>query len=35
MLEKGDKCVVGVNTLIGDVGDELEILCVFYEVELE
>jgi methylmalonyl-CoA mutase N-terminal domain/subunit len=34
-LEKGDKRVVGVNTLTGDVGDELEILRVSHEVELE
>src|SRR6476646_5619274 len=34
-LEKGDKKVVGVNTLTGDVGDELEILRVSHEVELE
>jgi methylmalonyl-CoA mutase N-terminal domain/subunit len=27
--------VVGVNTLTGDVGDELEILRVSHEVELE
>src|SRR6476620_6598638 len=33
-LEKGDKRVVGVNTLTGDVGDELEILRVSHEVEL-
>ncbi|HJQ44171.1 MAG TPA: methylmalonyl-CoA mutase family protein [Jatrophihabitantaceae bacterium] len=33
-LEKGDKLVVGVNTLTGDVGDELEILRVSHEVEL-
>jgi methylmalonyl-CoA mutase N-terminal domain/subunit len=32
-LEKGDKKVVGVNTLTGDVGDELEILRVSHEVE--
>jgi methylmalonyl-CoA mutase N-terminal domain/subunit len=34
-LEKGDKRVVGVNTLTGDVGDELEILRVSHEVELD
>jgi methylmalonyl-CoA mutase, N-terminal domain len=34
-LEKGDKRVVGVNTLTGDVGDDLEILRVSHEVELE
>jgi methylmalonyl-CoA mutase N-terminal domain/subunit len=34
-VEKGDKRVVGVNTLTGDVGDELEILRVSHEVELE
>jgi methylmalonyl-CoA mutase N-terminal domain/subunit len=34
-VEKGDKRVVGVNTLAGDVGDELEILRVSHEVELE
>jgi methylmalonyl-CoA mutase N-terminal domain/subunit len=34
-LEKGDKRVVGVNALTGDVGDELEILRVSHEVELE
>jgi methylmalonyl-CoA mutase N-terminal domain/subunit len=33
-LEKGDKRVVGVNTLTGDVGEELEILRVSHEVEL-
>ncbi len=33
-LEKGDKRVVGVNVLTGDVGDELEILRVSHEVEL-
>src|SRR3954463_11474029 len=33
-LEKGDKRVVGVNTLTGDVGDELEILRVSHEIEL-
>jgi methylmalonyl-CoA mutase N-terminal domain/subunit len=32
-LEKGDKRVVGVNTLTGDVGDALEILRVSHEVE--
>ena len=34
-LEKGDKRVVGVNMLTGDVGDDLEILRVSHEVELE
>jgi methylmalonyl-CoA mutase, N-terminal domain len=34
-LEKGEKRVVGVNTLTGDVGDELAILRVSHEVELE
>jgi methylmalonyl-CoA mutase N-terminal domain/subunit len=34
-LEKGDKKVVGVNTLTGDVGEPLEILRVSHEVELE
>jgi methylmalonyl-CoA mutase N-terminal domain/subunit len=34
-LEKGDKRVVGVNTLTGDVGDDLEILRVSHEVELQ
>jgi methylmalonyl-CoA mutase N-terminal domain/subunit len=34
-LEKGEKRVVGVNTLTGDVGDELEILRVSHEVELD
>ena len=34
-LEKGEKRQVGVNTLTGDVGDELEILRVSHEVELE
>jgi methylmalonyl-CoA mutase N-terminal domain/subunit len=33
-LEKGEKRVVGVNTLTGDVGDQLEILRVSHEVEL-
>jgi methylmalonyl-CoA mutase N-terminal domain/subunit len=33
-LEKGDKRVVGVNTLTSDVTDELEILRVSHEVEL-
>jgi methylmalonyl-CoA mutase N-terminal domain/subunit len=33
-LEKGEKRVVGVNTLTGDVSDELEILRVSHEVEL-
>jgi methylmalonyl-CoA mutase, N-terminal domain len=32
-LEKGDKKIVGVNTLIGSVTDELEILRVSHEVE--
>ena len=32
-VEKGDKRVVGVNTLTGDVGDALEILRVSHEVE--
>jgi methylmalonyl-CoA mutase, N-terminal domain len=32
-LEKGDKKIVGVNTLIGSVTDELEILRVGHEVE--
>ena len=32
-LEKGDKRVVGVNTLTGDVGEPLEILRVSHEVE--
>ncbi len=34
-LEKGEKRVVGMNTLTGDVGDELEILRVSHEVELD
>ncbi|MDT4893122.1 MAG: isobutyryl-CoA mutase large subunit [Pseudonocardiales bacterium] len=34
-LEKGDKRVVGVNTMTGDVADELEILRVSHEVEIE
>ena len=34
-MEKGDKKVVGVNTLVGDVGEPLEILRVSHEVELE
>src|SRR3954467_2440984 len=34
-LEKGDKRVVGVNVLPGDVGEKLEILRVSHEVELE
>jgi methylmalonyl-CoA mutase N-terminal domain/subunit len=34
-LEKGDKRVVGVNVLTGDVGQPLEILRVSHEVELE
>ena len=33
-LEKGEKRVVGVNTLTGDMGDELEILRISHEVEL-
>jgi methylmalonyl-CoA mutase N-terminal domain/subunit len=33
-LEKGDKKVVGVNTLTGDVGEPLEILRISHEVEL-
>jgi methylmalonyl-CoA mutase, N-terminal domain len=33
-VEKGDKKVVGVNTLTGDVGAPLEILRVSHEVEL-
>ena len=32
-LEKGDKKIVGVNTLTGSVTDELEILRVSHEVE--
>jgi methylmalonyl-CoA mutase, N-terminal domain len=34
-LEKGEKKVVGVNTLTGDVGEPLEILRVSHEVELD
>ncbi|MBV9728795.1 MAG: methylmalonyl-CoA mutase, partial [Pseudonocardiales bacterium] len=34
-LEKGDKKIVGVNTLTGSVADELEILRVSAEVERE
>jgi methylmalonyl-CoA mutase N-terminal domain/subunit len=34
-LEKGDKRVVGVNVLTGDIGEQLEILRVSHEVELE
>src|SRR5690348_5500247 len=34
-LEKGDKRVVGVNTLTGDVGDELEIMRISPDVERE
>ena len=34
-VEKGDKKVVGVNVLTGDVGEPLEILRVSHEVELE
>jgi methylmalonyl-CoA mutase N-terminal domain/subunit len=34
-VEKGEKKVVGVNTLVGDVGEPLEILRVSHEVELE
>ena len=34
-FEKGEKKVVGVNTLMGDVGEPLEILRVSHEVELE
>jgi methylmalonyl-CoA mutase N-terminal domain/subunit len=33
-LEKGEKRVVGVNTLTGDIGEPLEILRVSHEVEL-
>ncbi len=33
-MEKGDKKVVGVNPLTGDVGEPLEILRVSHEVEL-
>ena len=32
-LEKGDKKIVGVNTLTGSVTEELEILRVSHEVE--
>ena len=35
MVDKGDKLVVGVNTLTGDVGEELAIMRVSHEVELE
>jgi methylmalonyl-CoA mutase N-terminal domain/subunit len=34
-LEKGEKRVVGVNVLEGDVGDRLEILRISHEVEVE
>lgn len=34
-LEKGDKKIVGVNTLTGSVTDELEILRVSEEVQRE
>jgi methylmalonyl-CoA mutase N-terminal domain/subunit len=34
-LEKGEKKVVGVNTLTGDIGEPLEILRISHEVELE
>jgi methylmalonyl-CoA mutase N-terminal domain/subunit len=34
-VEKGEKRVVGVNTLTGDIGDELEILRVSHVVEQE
>jgi methylmalonyl-CoA mutase N-terminal domain/subunit len=34
-VEKGEKRVVGVNALTGDVGEPLEILRVSHEVELE
>ncbi|HEY8301414.1 MAG TPA: methylmalonyl-CoA mutase family protein [Jatrophihabitans sp.] len=34
-FEKGDKKVVGVNTLTGDVGEPLEILRVSHQVEIE
>jgi methylmalonyl-CoA mutase, N-terminal domain len=34
-VEKGDKKIVGVNTLNRDVGEPLEILRVSHEVELE
>jgi methylmalonyl-CoA mutase N-terminal domain/subunit len=33
-MEKGDKKVVGVNTLTRDIGEPLEILRVSHEVEL-
>lgn len=33
-MEKGDKLVVGVNTLTGDLGDPLEIERVSHEIEL-
>jgi methylmalonyl-CoA mutase N-terminal domain/subunit len=33
-LEKGEKRIVGVNTLAGDVGEPLEILRVSHEVEV-
>ncbi len=34
-LEKGDKRIVGVNTLTGSVTDELEILRISHDVERE
>jgi methylmalonyl-CoA mutase, N-terminal domain len=34
-VEKGEKKIVGVNTLNRDVGEPLEILRVSHEVELE
>jgi methylmalonyl-CoA mutase N-terminal domain/subunit len=34
-VEKGEKKVVGVNTLTGDVGDQLEILRVSHDVEVQ
>jgi methylmalonyl-CoA mutase, N-terminal domain len=34
-LEKGDKKIVGVNTLTGSVTDELEILRISHDVECE
>jgi methylmalonyl-CoA mutase N-terminal domain/subunit len=34
-VEKGEKKIVGVNTLTGDVGEPLEVLRVSHEVELE
>jgi methylmalonyl-CoA mutase N-terminal domain/subunit len=34
-LEKGDKKIVGVNTLTESVTDQLEILRVSHDVELE